>query len=375
VTIFAAFPNRTDIHDDVDWHTGPHVSVSDNVMARVCQKLSLIFEEWHGHDTTSQFVAQGDVITPVDVLIDEEENHRLLVVSSDYFNAKSFWKFVVVVPLQSAVTNGFALTPIVEVVENRDSRALIFLAECLEVNVLDCGERRFRKIGRVSDLNETLYAIREYLGISVSTEDKPKKRPLLSEEDLARSAEARREPTNRFGMLFREMQLDTFRAMLAREGSDEGLFVPIAHRLPLERIRSRVLSLLDFPALLLEPAAALGKPEQESDVRDVSLADAFGATAEQLERELPWCGPSVEIARTFPEADGQPVYSAYASETTRELGGHSAPGNSLVITLKGPNEQRCTARLNAEQKAAIFEGDQLPGKLEVISVELMILRE
>jgi hypothetical protein len=49
----------------------------------------------------------------------------------------------------------------------------------------------------------------------------------ISEEDLARSAEARREPTNRFGMRFREMQLDTFRAMLEREGSDEGLFEAI----------------------------------------------------------------------------------------------------------------------------------------------------
>jgi len=54
-------------------------------------------------------------------------------------------------------------------------------------------------------------------------------RPLgeVSAEDLARSARARREATNRFGMLFREMQLETWRAMIEREGSDEGLVVQI----------------------------------------------------------------------------------------------------------------------------------------------------
>ena len=49
----------------------------------------------------------------------------------------------------------------------------------------------------------------------------------VCEEELARSAKARREAANRFGMLFREMQLETFMRMLEREGSDEGLVVPI----------------------------------------------------------------------------------------------------------------------------------------------------
>jgi hypothetical protein len=46
-----------------------------------------------------------------------------------------------------------------------------------------------------------------------------------------------------------------------------------------------------------------------------------------------------------------------------------------VITLTGPNEQRCTARLSAEQKAAIFEGDPLPGDLGSIKGELVVQKE
>ena len=51
--------------------------------------------------------------------------------------------------------------------------------------------------------------------------------PKISEEEMAKSAKARRESSNRFGLLFREMQLETFQRMLEREGDDSDLLEPI----------------------------------------------------------------------------------------------------------------------------------------------------
>jgi hypothetical protein len=43
--------------------------------------------------------------------------------------------------------------------------------------------------------------------------------PRLSEEDLAKSARVAREDCNRFGLLFREMQLEALQSILERQES------------------------------------------------------------------------------------------------------------------------------------------------------------
>jgi hypothetical protein len=45
--------------------------------------------------------------------------------------------------------------------------------------------------------------------------------PPLSEADLVRSAKSRREARNRFGLLFREMQLETLKRTFEREQEEE----------------------------------------------------------------------------------------------------------------------------------------------------------
>ena len=143
-----------------------------------------------------------------------------------------------------------------------------------------------------------------------------------------------------------------------------------------EKLKSAWLSFTDFPRLqpALQPVPMLSKDKQPAHIRRISLADAFGVAQKDLERDLPWCGPNVEIARTLTETASEPVYAAYASEAV-VLPRDELSTNHLVITLKGPDDERCIARLSGKQKAVIFEGDRLPEDLESIKVELVLEEE
>jgi len=372
-TIFTVPPSGTLAFDHGHIKWGPLVEVNENVMKQVYEKLDFIFREDSINGAISRTFKQGDVLTRRDGRPADGEDLRVLVVSSNSFNATHPLYLLISVPLQEAdLVDRVALAPVVEVEEIASIRRLTLAAQCQVLQVLDESER-FEKIGRITDLTLVLDAIRRYLGITMTREDKSKRLPPLSEEELIRSAQATREAGHRFLMQFRKETVEWFRRFLEREGDD--LSIPVLRKPVLELLRSRVFSLIDFPRLRLEPAPVLGKSEKEVDVRKVSLGRTFDLGIEELERELRWCGPSIEIALTFTETEGQPVYSAYASEPTGEPSGQAEPDNTLVITLKGPNEQRCTARLSAEQKAAIFEGDPLPAELKCITVELGIQKE
>lgn len=143
-----------------------------------------------------------------------------------------------------------------------------------------------------------------------------------------------------------------------------------------QNLKSRMLPLLTLPRVVLEPAVpVLGKRSHEADIRSVSVSDALGVDANELQRMLPWCKPTIEIVRTYTEEEGKPIYSAFAAERKQQDGARAEQCGSIVITLVGKAGERCTACLNSANKEAIFEGDRLPVDLESIEVELEIREE
>jgi hypothetical protein len=197
--------------------------------------------------------------------------------------------------------------------------------------------------------------------------------PPLSEADLVRSAKATREVTNRLGMLLRDMQRETFRRALEREQEAENVALAESRRTTL---RSRIISLLGRPHLTLQPIPSLGKRENEDDVRELFLPDVFDIPASELEQQLPWCGLNLWIARTFTRSKkhgNKPVYSVRAKEPNTAAG--QTDSNALVITLEGPNHERATAHLTADQTAALFDDENLPTDLDSLTIQLSIEQE
>jgi len=183
------------------------------------------------------------------------------------------------------------------------------------------------------------------------------------------------------------LQLDDFQRTSIREhlsichGCSEAIaavntlshtgFVPDDSEPLLERFQSRICALIDLPFSQTQRGATLSPITPDIDVREISLQGAFGVSKEQLEHELPWCGPVITMAQTFTEPGHEPTYSALASDPTRVLFEYQrVPNKILVISLRGPHDEICTARLTSSRRAAMFEGCQLPADLSLISVEL-----
>jgi hypothetical protein len=165
------------------------------------------------------------------------------------------------------------------------------------------------------------------------------------------------------------------RRLLGREERPAESVIHVTPKPVLGHMKSRILSLCDFPPLAIELVPVLGDSAHTTDVRLISLAQAFQISTDELEDALPWCGHTIEIARTFTEEDYRAVYSAYAAEPSRKFRDQAESASSLLVTLTGSNERLSVARLSAKAREALFEGDQLSGELESIKVELAILRE
>jgi hypothetical protein len=204
---------------DIDQQGGVRLLVGSGAMVRICERLKDVFGDAPSsiRGRFSSRFKQGDVLATGDGTLEDEPEPWLLVVSSNRFNADHRWPLIVVIPICSGFDEELPLRPMVELNHIATGSTRRLLAGCQDILVQDTERWRFRKIGHVSDLTAVRLAIHHYLGIVMAEKNEPQGPPRFSEADLAKSARADREASNRFGLAFRERQKETFRYLLERE--------------------------------------------------------------------------------------------------------------------------------------------------------------